>query len=244
VPSAVRHGGSKMRRLVVHIIILGSFLAGCAPDFTSTSYATFYESLRQRIRALPDLPSIAVGSFVDDRQGVGFEQIGSRHTQKSNRSYEWRWTLPEDSRDPKSFAAASSSAQPTVAGLVTRAFVAGFQAKGFPVWESRPGNPGRGPGTGTSPSPDVPPELTVTGEILEFWAYTYDIFNLPKQDAGVTLKIRVRVREGRNRSLWDKVYSKLASVPREEVLSPLAHLVEEVVNDPGLLQSLAGPRRP
>jgi hypothetical protein len=206
---------ASFRGLIV-AVLAAIFVTGCAP---ARPFTPGFYSPRNLVRLAEPLPPVAVYLLSDER-GTTEPTLILESASISGRSGQDHATEP-------------------VAIGVTRAFIEGFRARGFPVVDETARRYSRGDGQAKA-------SVAMTGRVLEFGARII-------RSGAITYEQRVGCRivldayeVASGRRLWTKTYSQVTEgsilpAPPLTLLSiALEHIIEQAVTDPELLGILQG----
>jgi len=226
----------KIRVRTLIIMVIGGFatsvLVGCTYSGPKPFTTGFYLTPKVAALSVP-LPALSVHQFVDERWGT------------TDPTTVYRFDSISDRFGESSFSRSVNEVRATefVSVGVARAVLRGFEARGVPVVDMTASwfEPGH-------ISEDT--RIGITGRVLEFGARVIRS-GLYEYRWVIACRIALEAYEaGSRQKLWEKTYSRqeegvsrtLASaVPEKHWQSlsrVLAAVVEEVVNDPELLQVL------
>lgn len=205
--------------VLILAILAATFAAGCAPirPFTPGFY-----SPQSLTRLAEPLPPVAVYSLLDERG-----------TTEPTLILEFASISGHKRRD--------HATEPVSTG-VTRAFIEGFRARGFPVIDmtARYYSPGEG---------EAKTRVAISGRVLEFGARIIrsGLFTYDQRVACRIVLDAYEVASGRR--LWTKTYSQVTEgglLPADPITllsRALEHVVEQGVTDPELLGVVQGHGR-
>jgi hypothetical protein len=226
----------KIRMRTLTIMVIGGFatsvLVGCTYSGPKPFTRDFYLTPKVAVLSVP-LPALSVHQFIDERWGATDPTMVYRFDSISARFGE------------SSFSKSVNEVRATepVAVGVARAVLEGFQARGVRVIDMTASSFEPGHISGDT-------RIGITGRVIEFGVRVIRS-GLHEYHSVIGCKIALEAHEaGSGQKLWEKTYSRqeegvsrtLASaVPEKHWQSlsrVLAAMVEEVVNDPELLQVL------